>query len=77
MNTPEATTPKFAICVQVDEQSLLTVRKIYPVVPDEGAAKSNYIRVVDDEGEDYLYPCQYFVLVNFSPDVEQALFATV
>lgn len=46
---------------------------IYQVLPDESAAKSNYIRVVDNEGEDYLYPAAYFVLVDFPRAAEQAL----
>ena len=64
---------QFAICIRTDDPDLLTPRRIYEVLPDENAAKSQYIRVVDDEGEDYLYPATYFVFVDFSPAVEQAL----
>jgi hypothetical protein len=46
---------------------------IYEVLPDESAAKSNYVRVIDNEGEDYLYPTDYFVLFNFPARIEQAL----
>lgn len=46
---------------------------IYQILPDESAAKSNYIRVVDNEGEDYLYPADYFVFVEFPLIVQQAL----
>ncbi len=66
-------TPQFAICVRTDDADLLTPRRIYQVLPDESAAKSNYIRVIDNEGEDYLYPAAYFVFVNFSEEVEHAL----
>ena len=52
---------------------MLTPRRVYEVLPDESAAKSQYIRVVDNEGEDYLYPASYFVFVDFPPAVEQAL----
>jgi len=52
---------------------LLTPRRIYEVLPDGSAAKSQYIRVVDNEGEDYLYPAAYFLFVDFPPAVEQAL----
>jgi len=52
---------------------VLTPRRIYEILPDESAAKSQYIRVIDDEGEDYLYPASHFVLVDFPPAVEQAL----
>jgi len=65
--------PRFAICINTDDSDLLTPRMIYEVVPDESAAKSNYIRVIDNEGEDYLYPASYFVFVDFPAVVEQAL----
>lgn len=42
----------------------LKVRTIYQVLPDESAARSNYIRLVDETGEDYLYPAKYFVMVD-------------
>jgi hypothetical protein len=66
-------TPQFAICIQSDEADLLTPRKIYQVLPDESAAKSNYIRVLDNEGEDYLYPADYFIFVDFPREIERAL----
>jgi hypothetical protein len=65
--------PRFAICVHSDDPDLLTPRMIYEVLPDESAAKSKYIRVVDNEGEDYLYPADYFVFVDFPQAIEQAL----
>lgn len=66
-------TPQFAICVQTDDVDLLTPRMIYQVLPDESAIKSNYIRVIDNEGEDYLYPAGYFIFINFPREVERAL----
>ena len=64
---------QFAICIRSDDLDLLMPRRIYEVLPDESAAKSHYIRVIDNEDEDYLYPTSYFVLVDFPPAVEQAL----
>lgn len=64
---------QFVICIRSDDVDLLTPRRIYEVLPDEGAASSKYIRVIDNEGEDYLYPASYFVPVEFPPAVEQAL----
>jgi hypothetical protein len=66
-------TPKFAVCVHPDDADLLTPRMIYEVLPDESAAKSDYLRVIDNEGEDYLYPADYFVLLNFPPEVARVL----
>jgi len=54
-----------AICINTDDADLLTPRMVYQVLPDESAAKSDYIRVIDNEGEDYLYPAKYLVLVDF------------
>ncbi len=61
MTKRKASTPQFAICIQSDEAELLTPRMIYQILPDESAAKSNYVRVIDNEGEDYLYPANYFI----------------
>ncbi|MDT4956154.1 MAG: hypothetical protein QOJ02_4292 [Acidobacteriota bacterium] len=66
-------TPRFAICIQTDDADLLTPRMIYQVLPDESAARSNYIRVIDNEGEDYLYPGDYFIFIDFPPEVQRAL----
>jgi hypothetical protein len=72
---PTRVKPKrqFAICIRTDDPDLLTPRRVYEVLPDESAAKSHYIRVIDNEEEDYLYPASYFVFVDFPPAVEQAL----
>jgi hypothetical protein len=64
---------QFVICIRSDEDAMLTPRRIYRVLPDELAARDNYIRVIDDEGEDYLYPADFFVAVEFDPAVERAL----
>ena len=64
---------RFAICINTDDPDLLTPRMIYEVLPDENAAKSNYIRVIDNEGEDYLYPSDYFIFIDFPHTVKEAL----
>jgi len=64
---------KFAICIKSDDTDLLTPRKIYEVLPDTSAEKSDFIRVIDNEGEDYLYPASSFIFVNFPNDVEKVL----
>jgi hypothetical protein len=65
--------PRFAICIKTDDVDLLTPRRIYQVPPDDSAATSQYIRVIDNEGGDYLYPADYFIFMEFPRDVEQAL----
>lgn len=64
---------KFAICISTSNPDLLTPRRVYQVIADESAARSNYVRIIDNEGEDYLYPASHFVFVEFAPDVERAL----
>jgi hypothetical protein len=51
----------------------LEVRKLYAVLPDERAAANNYIRVIDETGEDYLYPEKYFVSIELPPEVAKVL----
>jgi hypothetical protein len=67
---------RFAVCVETDDPDLLTPRMVYQVLPDENAAKSSYLRVIDNEGEDYLYPARYFVLVDFPAPVQKVLLRT-
>ncbi len=71
--TKRNSTPHFAICINTDDPDLLTPRSVYEVLPDESAAKSGYVRVVDNEGEDYLYPADYFVFVEFPQAVRRTL----
>ena len=73
LQMPKKDITEFAICVRSDDPDLLTPRMIYPVLPDASAARSNYIRVVDNEGEDYLYPANYFLCVDFPRGIERAL----
>jgi len=55
---------KFVICLRNDDCVDLEIRKVYPVLPDAAAARDGYLRVIDESGEDYLYPADYFVFVD-------------
>jgi hypothetical protein len=63
----------YAICIKSDDPDLLTPRKIYEVLPDAPAEKSKYIRVIDNEGEDYLYPASCFAFLSLPEEVEKLL----
>lgn len=63
----------FAICISADKDSLLTPRRIYQVLTDKKAERSDYVRIIDDEGEDYLYPEKNFIFMPFPKEVEKAL----
>ena len=65
-----------AICVDnTGYEMSLERRKVYAVLPDESAARSDYVRVVDETGEDYLFPVSRFVLVSVPHEVEAAVLA--
>ena len=67
----ENTESRFAICINNEDD--LKVRSVYQVLPDESAARSNYLRVIDETGEDYLYPASYFVLVEVPTEAVKTL----
>ena len=65
---------QFAVCVKnEDYPASLEVRKIYEVLPDAKAAKHKMIRIVDESGEDYLYPEEYFVAIEI-PQAAETVF---
>jgi hypothetical protein len=58
---------RFVLCVRNDDNpAALKLRKTYEVIPDGKAERNHLIRVVDELGEDYLYPEKYFVAVKSS-----------
>ena len=68
------TKKQFVICVDnQDYPASLERRKVYEVLSDEKAANHQLVRVVDESGEDYLYPKNYFVATELPEDVETAL----
>ena len=66
----------FSICIDnSDYQASLILRKIYEVIPDEAAAQDDFLRIVDESGEDYLYHLSHFILIELPLEVEAALVA--
>ena len=56
---------QFAICVENSEYpASLELHKLYRVVPDEDAGRDGDVRIIDESGEDYLYPAEYFVVIK-------------
>jgi len=65
--------PQFAVCIKNEGYSAsLELRKIYRVLPDVHATEHQQIRVIDESGEDYLYPAEYFVLIELPQAVKKA-----
>ena len=64
---------RFAVCVKnEDYPASLEVRKIYQVIPDARAAERRLVRVIDESGEDYLYPVDCFIPIKLPQSVERA-----
>jgi hypothetical protein len=65
---------RFVVCVDNSNyEASLERRKIYEVVPDPDAARDGDIRIIDESGEDYLYPMDRFVAIDIPHAVEQAI----
>ena len=64
---------RFAICLKNKGCEDLVVRKIYPVLPDDKAEKVKYLRIIDESGEDYLYPASYFFVIELPQSVKRTL----
>lgn len=64
---------QFAVCVKnEDYPASLELRKIYQVLQDSQAANHEQIRIIDESGEDYLYPADYFVFIKIPQAVESS-----
>ena len=63
----------FAICIENIECEDLEKRKIYAVLSDDEAAQGGYLRIVDESGEDYLYPQSYFIIIELPRKAQNAL----
>lgn len=65
-----------AICVDnAGYEMSLERRKVYPVLPDADAAQDDYVRIIDETGEDYLFPASRFVFLTVSPEIQEAVLA--
>ena len=64
---------RFVICIRNEGCEDLEPRKLYQVIPDEAAAEDGLIRVIDESGEDYLYPRDLFVPIELPQAAEEAL----
>jgi len=69
-------TVHFVLCVENQGCDDLDKRKVYQVIPDPDAEVEGYIRIIDESGEDYLYPKHYFVPLELPADVVKAIEAT-
>lgn len=74
MNIPNESDLRFAICIRNDDYlASLELRKVYPVLPGAEAASHHMLRVIDESGDDYLYPEAFFMLVELPEAVRRAV----
>ena len=74
MKQHKNSTSLFAVCINNSEYpASLELHKIYRVLPDEDAERDGDWRVIDESGEDYLYPADYFMMLELSREVQRAL----
>ncbi|MGG6264960.1 hypothetical protein ACQ4M3_02695 [Leptolyngbya sp. AN03gr2] len=70
-------TSRFAVCIKNDGYpASLELHKLYRIVPDDGAAKDGDIRIIDESGEDYLYPASYFLELDLPKTAKEILLKT-
>ena len=65
---------RFVVCVRnTGYPASLEVRKIYRTVADRSAEAHGMLRVIDESGEDYLYPAKFFMAVDLPQSLRSAL----
>ena len=66
----------FVLCVNnTGYEASLIARKMYEVIPDTQAEQDDFIRIIDESGEDYLYHVSHFALIELPEEVERVLVA--
>ena len=65
--------PRYVLCIENKDCEDLEKRKIYQILPDDDSKQDGYLRVIDESGEDYLYPESYFILIQLPREAQEAL----
>jgi hypothetical protein len=74
MATKKEISQEFVVCINNEHYpASLELHKIYRLIADEDADADGDIRIVDESGEDYLYPASCFVPINVPHAVEESL----
>ncbi len=76
--SPKRAEAKFVLCVEnKDYAASLETRKVYRILSDEQASRLGQLRVIDESGEDYLYPQEYFVPIKLPQAAERAVLRAI
>lgn len=74
MTTEEQATLRYAVCIfNEGNEASLERNKVYALIPDEKAAADGLARVIDEDGEDYLYPAGWFVAIDVPKAVRESV----
>ena len=74
MSAKKKVSRRYAVCIRNEgNQASLERNKLYVVLPDRRAEADGLVRVIDEDGEDYLYPANWFVAVEVPKLVERSL----
>jgi hypothetical protein len=69
-------TKKFALCLENEgNEASLILGKVYRILPDARAAKDDFVRIIDESGEDYLFHKSHFAFVDFPQAVRKKILA--
>lgn len=67
---------RLVLCIQNEGYAVsLERRKIYLAIPDTAATRHGLLRVIDESGEDYLYPAKYFAPITLPAALRKAVLA--
>ena len=69
---------KFLVCVNnKGYEASLEIRKLYENIPDKEAERHEQVRIIDESGEDYLYPASYFAPVRLLKETRNKILEKV
>lgn len=63
----------FVLCIENKDCEDLEKRKVYQIIPDKKAESEGYFRIIDESGDDYLYPQSYFIAIQLPKEAHNIL----
>jgi len=74
MQSPRGKSRDFAVCIRnTGYPASLEIRKLYAIVKDPNAEENDLIRVIDESGEDYVYPVEFFQRLALPVELQRVL----
>jgi hypothetical protein len=65
MSVKKRASRRYAVCIRNEgNEASLQRNKLYVILPDRRAQADGLVRVIDEDGEDYLYPAEWFVALE-------------